>query len=228
MCYHSFHVAAGRGTVPEEVVIPQRLRQLARLRQVRDRIDRESAQPLDVEALARGAHLSAGHLSREFRLAYGESPYSYLMTRRQTGQESRSAGHRAVTSVTATDITTTGGRPMRIKWTRLYVNDQEQALQFYTEVLGFQKKADFSKGNYRWLTVASPEDPEGVELILESNADPAGKEYQEALRSQGQPATQFLVSDVQAEHDRLSAEGVRSWPPPPGACAVPDVLLGSG
>ena len=60
----------------------QRLRDLARLRRVRDRIDREYAQPLDVEALARGAHMSAGHLSREFRLAFGESPYSYLMTRR--------------------------------------------------------------------------------------------------------------------------------------------------
>jgi predicted enzyme related to lactoylglutathione lyase len=99
---------------------------------------------------------------------------------------------------------------MRIKWTRLYVSDQEKALQFYTEMLGFQKKADFSQGNYRWLTVASPEDPEGVELILESNANPAGKAYQEALYSQGQPAAQFLVSDdVQAEHDRLAAKGVK-------------------
>ncbi len=69
-------------STPEEVVIPQHLRDLAWLRRVRDRIDREYAQPLDVEALARGAHMSAGHLSREFRLAYGESPYSYLMTRR--------------------------------------------------------------------------------------------------------------------------------------------------
>lgn len=66
----------------DELVSPERLRHLARLRQVRDRIDREYAQPLDVEALARGVHLSAGHLSREFRLAFGESPYSYLMTRR--------------------------------------------------------------------------------------------------------------------------------------------------
>ncbi len=97
---------------------------------------------------------------------------------------------------------------MRIKWTKLYVSDQEKALQFYTEILGFQKKADFSQGNYRWLTVASPEDPEGVELILESNADPAGKAYQEALHRQGQPAAQFLVSDVQAEHDRLATQGV--------------------
>ena len=66
----------------DEAVTTERLRHLARLRRVRDRIDREYAQPLDVEALARGVHMSAGHLSREFRLAYGESPYSYLMTRR--------------------------------------------------------------------------------------------------------------------------------------------------
>ncbi|SDF23293.1 transcriptional regulator, AraC family [Blastococcus aurantiacus] len=65
-----------------EPVAEQRLRDLARLRRVKDRIDREYAQPLDVEALARGAHMSAGHLSREFRAAYGESPYAYLMTRR--------------------------------------------------------------------------------------------------------------------------------------------------
>ena len=97
---------------------------------------------------------------------------------------------------------------MRIKWTGLYVDDQDKALQFYTDVLGFQKKADFSQGNYRWLTVASPEDPEGVELILESIANPAGKAYQEARRSQGQPAAQFLVTDVKAEHDRLAARGV--------------------
>lgn len=97
---------------------------------------------------------------------------------------------------------------MRIKWTKLYVNDQEQALKFYTEVLGFQKRADFSQGDYRWLTVASPEDPEGVELILESSASPDAKAYQEALYRQGQPAMQFLVDDVQAEHDRLVAHGV--------------------
>jgi AraC-like DNA-binding protein len=78
-------VSAPRGTISLVVTTPgaeQRLRDLARLRRVRDRMDREYAQPLDVEALARGAHMSAGHLSREFRRAYGESPYSYLMTRR--------------------------------------------------------------------------------------------------------------------------------------------------
>jgi predicted enzyme related to lactoylglutathione lyase len=98
---------------------------------------------------------------------------------------------------------------MRIKWTTLYVDDQDKALQFYTDKLGFQKKTDFSQGSYRWLTVASPEEPDGVELVLESNANPTGKAYQEARRSQGQPAAQFLVGDVQAEHDRLAAKGVK-------------------
>ena len=98
---------------------------------------------------------------------------------------------------------------MRIKWSRLYVDDQEKALQFYTGKLGFQKKADFSQGNYRWLTVTSAEEPDGVELLLESNADAAGRAYQEALRSKNQPAAQFLVKDAQAEHDRLAASGVK-------------------
>jgi predicted enzyme related to lactoylglutathione lyase len=102
---------------------------------------------------------------------------------------------------------------MRIKWTTLYVDDQKKALQFYTDTLGFQKKADFTNGNYRWLTVASPEDSEGVELVLESNANPAGKAYQEAVRGQGQPAAQFLVNDVQAEYDRLAAKGVKFTTP---------------
>jgi predicted enzyme related to lactoylglutathione lyase len=102
---------------------------------------------------------------------------------------------------------------MRIKWTKLYVGDQEKALRFYTDKLGFQKKADFSQGNYRWLTVASQEDPEGVELQLESNANPAGKDYQKALREQGQPAAQFQVNDVKAEHERLAAKGVKFTTP---------------
>ena len=98
---------------------------------------------------------------------------------------------------------------MKIKWTTLYVNDQEKALRFYTDVLGFQKKADFSQGQYRWLTVASPEDPDGVELILESDTNPAGKAYREAMYGQGMRAAQFLVNDVQAEHDRLAAKGAK-------------------
>jgi predicted enzyme related to lactoylglutathione lyase len=102
---------------------------------------------------------------------------------------------------------------MRIKWTTLYVDDQEKALKFYTDKLGFQKKADFSQGNYRWLTVISADDPEGTELVLESNANPAGKAYQEALHGNGQPAAQFLVKDAQAEHDRLAAKGVKFTTP---------------
>ena len=98
---------------------------------------------------------------------------------------------------------------MKIKWTTVYVNDQEKALRFYTDVLGFQKKADFSQGPYRWLTVTASGDPDGVELILESNTNPAGKAYQEALYGQQMRAAQFLVNDVQAEHDRLAAQGVK-------------------
>jgi predicted enzyme related to lactoylglutathione lyase len=98
---------------------------------------------------------------------------------------------------------------MRIKWTTLFVDDQEKALHFYTEKLGFLKKSDFSQGNYRWLTVVSADDADGVELVLESTANPAGKAYQEATRAQGRPAAQFLVDDVQAEYDRLTARGVK-------------------
>jgi len=102
---------------------------------------------------------------------------------------------------------------MKIKWTTVYVNDQEKALRFCTGILGFQKKADFSQGPYRWLTVTSPEDPDGMELVLESNTNPAAKAYQEASYSQQMRATQFLVSDVQAEHDRLAAQGVKFTTP---------------
>jgi predicted enzyme related to lactoylglutathione lyase len=98
---------------------------------------------------------------------------------------------------------------MRIKWTKLYVDDQEKALKFYTDKLGFQKKSDFSQGNYRWLTVVSPEEPEGVELLLESNSNPAGKAYQQALHGQSQAAAQFFVKDAQAEHDQLVKKGVK-------------------
>ena len=102
---------------------------------------------------------------------------------------------------------------MRIKYSTVFVDDQEKALQFYTNTLGFRKKSDFSQGNYRWLTVTSAEEPDGVELVLESNANPAGKAFQEALRGNGQPAAIFLVNDVQAEHDRLTAKGVKFTKP---------------
>jgi predicted enzyme related to lactoylglutathione lyase len=101
-----------------------------------------------------------------------------------------------------------GEERMRIKWTTLYVDDQDKALHFYTDKLGFQKKSDFSQGSYRWLTVVSPEDPDGVELVLESAANPAGDAYRKAMRDKAQPVANFLVSDVQGEHDRLAARGV--------------------
>jgi len=96
---------------------------------------------------------------------------------------------------------------MKIKVTTLHVDDQDKALRFYTEVLGFTKKVDFSKGPYRWLTVASPEEPDGVELQLALNNNPAAKAYQEALFQQGQPAMMFFTDDIKAEHARIEAAG---------------------
>lgn len=98
---------------------------------------------------------------------------------------------------------------MKIKLTSIYVDDQEQALRFYTDVLGWEKKADFSQGSYRWLTVGSPDDPEGegIELQLALNDNPAAKAYQQAIFEQGQPAVMFYVDDVQQEFDRMTANG---------------------
>src|ERR671922_1195811 len=96
---------------------------------------------------------------------------------------------------------------MRIKLTSMYVDDQEQALRFYTDVLGFVKKADFSQGPYRWLTVASAEEPDGIELQLALNDNPAAKTYQQAMFQQGQPAAMFYSADVQADYERIKARG---------------------
>lgn len=96
---------------------------------------------------------------------------------------------------------------MRIKLTNVYVDDQDKALHFYTDVLGFTKKADFSQGPYRWLTVASPEEPEGVELQLAKNDNPAARAYQEALFQQGQPAIMFYTDDVRGDYERIKARG---------------------
>ncbi len=85
---------------------------------------------------------------------------------------------------------------MKIKVTSLYVDDQEKALRFYTEVLGFAKKTDFSQGPYRWLTVASPEEPDGTELQLALNNNPAAKTYQQAIFQQNQPAAMFFTDDA--------------------------------
>jgi predicted enzyme related to lactoylglutathione lyase len=103
---------------------------------------------------------------------------------------------------------------MKIKLTTLYVDDHEKALRFYTEALGFVKKADVSQGPYRWLTVAAPEEPDGTELHLELNSNPAAKAYQQAMFQQGQPAAMFYVDDVQAEYDRLKGLGANFTMPP--------------
>lgn len=96
---------------------------------------------------------------------------------------------------------------MKIKLTSVYVDDQEKALRFYTEVLGFVKKNDFSSGPYRWLAVASPEDPNGTELQLALNNNPAAKNYQQALFQQNQPAAMFFTDDLKADYDRMKSRG---------------------
>jgi predicted enzyme related to lactoylglutathione lyase len=102
---------------------------------------------------------------------------------------------------------------MKIKLTSIYVDDQDKALRFYTEVLGLTKKADFSNGPFRWLTVASAEEPEGTELQLALNDNPAAKAYQQARFEQGQPAIMFYSDDVRGDYERISAHG--------GAFAMP-------
>ena len=103
---------------------------------------------------------------------------------------------------------------MKIKITSIHVNDQEKALHFYTDVLGFVKKADFSNGPFRWLTVGSADEPSGVELQLALNDNPAAKAYQQALYDQKRPAILFNVDDVHAEHERLKPLGAEFTMPP--------------
>ncbi|MFB4420144.1 VOC family protein [Streptomyces sp. QL37] len=98
---------------------------------------------------------------------------------------------------------------MKIHLSSVFVDDQEKALRFYTDALGFVKKADVPLGADRWLTVVSPEDPDGTELLLEPDGHPAAKPYKDALVQDGIPATSFAVDDVHAEFDRLRGLGVR-------------------
>ncbi len=114
---------------------------------------------------------------------------------------------------------------MKIKVMSLYVDDQEKALRFYTEVLGFVKKTDFSQGPYRWLTVASAEDPDGTELQLALNNNPAAKTYQQALFQQNQPAAMFFTDNVQADHDRMKAHGAEFTMPPTDVTASKIAML---
>jgi predicted enzyme related to lactoylglutathione lyase len=114
---------------------------------------------------------------------------------------------------------------MKIKLTSIYVDDQEKALRFYTEVLGFAKKADFSNGPFRWLTVASPEEPDSTELQLALNNNPAAKTYQQALFQQGQPAAMFFTDDVKGDYERIKAQGADFTMPPTDVTASTIAML---
>jgi predicted enzyme related to lactoylglutathione lyase len=103
---------------------------------------------------------------------------------------------------------------MKIKLTSVYVDDQEKALRFYTDVLGFTKKADFTQGSYRWLTIVSPEEPGGTELQLALNDNPTAQTYQRTLFQQRQPAAMFFTDDVKADYERIKARGAEFTMPP--------------
>jgi len=103
---------------------------------------------------------------------------------------------------------------MRINLSSVYVDDQEKALRFYTDVLGFASKHDFPVGEYRWLTVVAPGDEDGTQLLLEPDQHPAVGPFKEALMEDGIPFTSFGVADVAAEYERLRAQGVRFTQPP--------------
>jgi predicted enzyme related to lactoylglutathione lyase len=103
---------------------------------------------------------------------------------------------------------------MKIKLTTVYVDDQEKALAFYTDVLGFTKKNDFSNSGFRWLTVASPQEPDGTELQLAADNNPAGKAYQQALFQQRQPAVMFYSDDITADYERITGRGGTFTMPP--------------
>jgi predicted enzyme related to lactoylglutathione lyase len=114
---------------------------------------------------------------------------------------------------------------MKIKVTSVYVDDQDKALRFYTEVLGFAKKTDFSQGPYRWLTVTSPEEPNGTELQLALNNNPAARAYQQAIFQQNQPAAMFFCDDIQAEYERTKARGAEFTMPPTDVTASTIAVL---
>ena len=103
---------------------------------------------------------------------------------------------------------------MRIKITSVYVDDQDKALRFYTDILGFVKKTDVGAGGYRWLTVVSPEEPDGTELQLALNNNPAAKAYQQAIFQQNQPAIMFFTDNIKGDYERIKARGAEFTMPP--------------
>jgi len=109
---------------------------------------------------------------------------------------------------------------MRVKLNSIMVDDQDKALKFYTNTLGFVARKDIPVGEFRWITVVSPEGPDDLELVLEPNANPAGKTFQKAMLSQGIPATAFETDDVQRDFERLKARGVEFTKPPTKAGPV--------
>lgn len=114
---------------------------------------------------------------------------------------------------------------MKIKLASVYVDDQEKALRFYTEVLGFAKKADFSNGPFRWVTVASADEPNGTELQLALNSNPAAKAYQQTMLQQNQPAAMFFTDDLQADYERMKARGAEFTMPPTDVTASKIAML---
>ena len=114
---------------------------------------------------------------------------------------------------------------MKIKLTTVYVDNLDKALSFYTDVLGFVKKADFSQGPYRWLTVASPEEPDGTELQLALNDDPAAAAFQRAKFQQSQPAIMFYTNDVKGDYERIKARGAEFTMPPTDVTASTIAIL---
>ncbi|HZT75533.1 MAG TPA: VOC family protein [Vicinamibacterales bacterium] len=103
---------------------------------------------------------------------------------------------------------------MKIKLTTIYVDNQDKALRFYTDVVGFVKKADFSQGPFRWLTVASADEPNGTELQLALNDNAAARAYQQATFEQGRPAAMFFTDDIRADYERMKARGAEFTMPP--------------
>ncbi len=111
---------------------------------------------------------------------------------------------------------------MRITLTGVFVGDQDEALKFYTETLGFVKKHDVPVGEFKWLTVTAPDDPDGPELLLEPNENPVAQEYQKGMFDQGIPTASFSVTDIQAEYERLTSLGVAFTMEP---TELPDVII---